>query len=62
MKEKTFLRKFNVYICDKVQIWYRYNNEKDFEIYEVVAPCDKSAKRKALDMHNIGIPFKIEII
>lgn len=46
----------------KVQIWYRYNQEKDFEIYEVTAECDNSAKRKALDKHKIGIPFKTEII
>ncbi len=50
----------------KVQIWYRYasngQQEEDFEIYEVEAEDEPQAKRKALDLHKGGIPFRTEIL
>lgn len=45
-----------------VQVWYRSRDQKDFEIYEVEATDESQAKRKALDQHKKGIPFKTEIL
>jgi len=49
-----------------VIVWYHTviagEQERDFETYEVEAVDEPQAKRRALDQHKKGIPFKTEII
>lgn len=49
-----------------VIVWYRFivcgEQENDFEEYTVKAEDEPIAKRKALSIHNKGIPYKTEII
>lgn len=46
----------------RVRVWYRYGDEKDFEIYIIKADNESEAKRKACDLHKGGIIYKTEII
>ena len=49
-----------------VIVWYRTiiasEQEQDFEEYHVEAEDEPQAKRRALDQHKIGIPFKTETV
>ena len=45
-----------------VRIWYRLNDEKDFEVYEVQAENERESRIVASNKHKIGISFKAEIL
>lgn len=49
----------------KVEVWYRYNDEKDFDIHMIDAECESEAIDLVLSIYVYDrpnyIPFKVEI-